>query len=217
MQARETRRQIATAARGLFIEYGYSGTTIDAIASDASVSPETIYSIFGSKKKILWHLMDISIGGDDQDVHLLDRPDPQKVLRETDPARLVQKFSRDITDILTRAAPMMEVLRSAAKSDHDLDDLVQNLLKERLENMTRVVQQIAKNKGLRKELDIPRAAQLVWTITSPEVFLLLTRDQHYSREDFIAWLQATLSRLLFGLIFRSATGLKSGRLVEQGP
>ena len=72
-QARRTRLQITEAARQLFLERGYSGATIEAIAEKAGVAKETVYAIFGSKRSILVFLLDISVGGDDQPVQLLDR------------------------------------------------------------------------------------------------------------------------------------------------
>jgi AcrR family transcriptional regulator len=195
-QARETRRQIAEAARGLFFERGYNGTTIDAIAQTAGVASETVYSIFGSKRKVLSHLMDISVGGDDQPVRLLDRPEPQAVLHDTDQRHQIMMFSQGITEIMTRTAGLFEVLRTAAKTENDIDALLQNILIERLENMSVVVRRIAVNGGLRREMDTPVAAEMVWTMTSPEVFLLLTRDRNYSLEQYKSWLEVTLTRLL---------------------
>jgi AcrR family transcriptional regulator len=180
----------------LFFERGYSGTTIDAIAQAAGVAPETVYSIFGSKRKVLSHLMDISIGGDDQPIRLLDRPEPQAVLHDTDQRYQVMMFSRGITEILARAAQLFEVVRSAAMTEKEIADLMQNLLKERLENMTIFVKHLASNGGLHEGMDIPLAAEMVWTITSPEVFLLLTRDRNYSKGRYSTWLETTLTRLL---------------------
>lgn len=195
-QARETRRQIAEAARSLFFEHGYSGTTIDAIAQAAGVAPETVYSIFGSKRKVLSHLMDVSVGGDDQSIKLLDRPEPQAVLHDTDQRHQIMMFSQGITEIMTRAAQLFEVMRSAAMTEKEIADLLQNLLRERLENMSTFVKHLASNGDLRKEMGIPLAAETVWTMTSPEVFLLLTRDRNYSKGQYTTWLETTLTRLL---------------------
>jgi AcrR family transcriptional regulator len=195
-QALETRRQIAKAARSLFFEHGYSGTTIDAIAQTAGVAPETVYSIFGNKRKILAHLMDISIGGDDQPIRLLDRPEPQAVLHDIDQHSQLTMFSQGITEILVRVAQLFEVMRTAAMTEKEIADLMQNLLKERLENMTTFVKHLASNGGLREGVDIPLAAELVWTMTSPEVFLLLTRDRHFTKRHYTTWLETTLTRLL---------------------
>lgn len=195
-QARETRRLIVDSARSLFIERGYDKSTIDAIAEKAAVSSETVYAVFGNKRNILKHLLDISIGGDDQPIHLMKRPDPQAVLLATDPVLQIQMFAIDITGILERVAPIFEILRTAAKMDSELESLVRHMLKERLENMTMLVEQLKKNKGLRKEIQVTEAAELIWTITSPDVFLLLTRDLQYSSEKYGKWLETNLKRLI---------------------
>ncbi len=195
-QARETRRLIIESARTLFIEKGFDGTTIDAIAEKAAVSSITLYAVFKSKRNILKNLLDLSIGGDDQPIHLMDRPEQQAVLKGNNPEQQIHMFAFGITEILTRVAPLFDILRVAAKMDEELEKLVRNLLKERLENMTMLVEQLQKNGGLRDGLEISTAAELVWTITSPEVFLLLTRDQGYSQEKYIQWLETNLERLL---------------------
>src|SRR5215204_5576040 len=123
-QARETRLQIVEAARGFFLERGYAGTTIEAIAENAGVSPETIYATFKNKRKILLFLFEISVGGDDQPVRVIDRPEPQAVLHETDQQRQLTMFAIDITGILNRAAPVFEVMRSAAKTEPEIASLV---------------------------------------------------------------------------------------------
>lgn len=196
IQAQETRRLILESARSLFLEHGYTGTTIQAIAQAAAVAPETIYAVFGSKRKILWHLMNISIGGDEQPIRLMDRPEPQAVLHDTDLQHQIELFSKGISEILVRAAPIFEVLRTAAKCDKEFADRIQIMLEERMQNMATFVQHLERNGNLREGLNIPDAAELVWSLTSPEVFLLLTRDRKYSPEQYAAWLQATLKRLL---------------------
>src|SRR5713101_6988864 len=52
-QAEETRRRILAATRDLFEICGYAGTTLEAIAERAEVSPKTVSAVFGSKRAIL--------------------------------------------------------------------------------------------------------------------------------------------------------------------
>src|SRR5262245_758419 len=52
-QAEATRRRVEDAALQLFAERGYEATTITEIAAAATVSPETIYGVFGAKRGIL--------------------------------------------------------------------------------------------------------------------------------------------------------------------
>ena len=81
-QARQTRLEIIQAARKLFFEHGYSGTSIEAIAQEAGVAVETVYGIFGSKRQILFSLVDYSLTGDDLPVPLLKRGEIQETLAE---------------------------------------------------------------------------------------------------------------------------------------
>lgn len=196
VQARETRRQIITAARKLFTQYGYSGATIEAIAQEAGVAPETIFSIFGNKRTILSELMRFSLGGDDQPIPLLERPGPQAVLREPDPRRRLELFAEDISHILERVAPLFEIMRMAAKTEPDIAGLLKTLLAERLTTMAQFVQAISAHDPLRQGLDRNQASEIVWTMTSPEVFRLLTVDLEWSRESYVRWLGDSLARLL---------------------
>jgi AcrR family transcriptional regulator len=195
-QARQTRLQIAEAARVLFLTRGYAGTSIEAIAETAGVAPETIYAAFKNKRNVLSFLFDISIGGDDEDIRLLDRPDPQAVLRETDQQRQLSLFARDITRILQLAAPIFEILRIAGKTEPEIAELVQRLLRERMANMSMVAKSVAANGPLREGLNRTRAAELIWTMTSPELYLLLHRDRGWTDEEYTQWLTDTLIRLL---------------------
>ena len=195
-QARETRRQITEAARQLFTEHGYTGATITAIAQEAGVSPETIYAVFGNKQTILAHLIDISVGGDDQPIPLLERPNPQSVFQESDPHQKLHLFAQDISTILDRIAPIFEFMRVAAKTEPEIAELLQNLLKQRLQNMEILVQHLSKQSPLREGMTNTQAAETIWTLTSPEVFRLLTVDRAWSQEQYIQWLSDALTRLL---------------------
>lgn len=195
-QARQTRRQIAEAAMQLFVERGFAGATIDAIAQAAGVAPESVYNNFGSKRKILSHLLDISVGGDDEGIRLLDRPEPQSVLRETDQRRQLAMFAANITDIVERVAPVFEIMRSAAKTEPEIDDLLSHVLKERRQNMGIVIQHVTANGPLRAGLSQDQAADTLWSLTSPEIFRLLTVDRGWSKQQYIDWLTDSLIRLL---------------------
>jgi len=56
-QAEETRRRILAATRELFASRGYAGTTLEAIAEVAEVSPKTVSAVFGSKRALLAELI----------------------------------------------------------------------------------------------------------------------------------------------------------------
>ena len=136
------------------------------------------------------------MGGDDEPIRLTDRPNPQAVFKETDQHRQLTMFANDITKILHRAAPVFEILRIAAKTESEIAVLVQHLLTERLANMTMVAKHVSANGALRRGLDQTQAAELIWSMTSPELYLLLRRDREWTDEQYAIWLADTLIRLL---------------------
>src|SRR3954452_8072867 len=87
-RTRLARRAVVAAARALFLERGYSATTIEAVSDRADVPPATVYRLFTSKVGILKALLDTSIAGDDQPVAVPERPDVASLFDEPDPVVL---------------------------------------------------------------------------------------------------------------------------------
>src|SRR5918996_62586 len=188
-QANETRRHILEAARKLFMERGYAGATAETIAAEAGVSPQTIYAIFKNKKRILVSLMNVSPAtGLEDHTPMAERANVQAVSQERDQRHQLQMFARVVANNLDQVSAVFEVMTDAAKTEPDLDRIVQKLNKQRLENMTFAVQQIAANGPFRDNLDETYVRDTVWTLTSGEVFLLLTRDRGWSKGKYAEWL-----------------------------
>ena len=71
-QARTTRRAIVEAGTALFVERGFAGTTVDAIAERAGVSRKTVFTSVGGKVGLLKLAIDWALVGDDEPVALDD-------------------------------------------------------------------------------------------------------------------------------------------------
>lgn len=196
LQAQETRRRILEAARRLFVERGYSGATLEAMARDAGVAPETVFSVFGNKRTILASLVGMAVAGDDQPTPLLKRPGPRAVLEESEPARKLELFAQDMAGILERVSPLFEVMRMAAKTEPEIADLLQGLLEDRLRTLGKFTRNLASHAPLREGLNQRQAAEIVWALTSPELFNLLITDRDWSMDRYVRWLGDALSRLL---------------------
>jgi AcrR family transcriptional regulator len=194
-QAKETRRHVLEAARKLFMERGYTGATAEAIAAEAGVSAQTIYAIFKNKKRMLVSLMNVSpITGVEDSTPMMERPAVQAVSQERDQSRQLQMFADVVANNLAQFAVISEIMTDAARIEPDFDRILQKLNKQRLEHMTLAVQQIASNGPFRENLDEAEARDIVWTLTSGEVFLLLTRDRGWSKEKYAQWLADILIR-----------------------
>jgi AcrR family transcriptional regulator len=195
-QARQTRSQIIEAARKLFVERGYAGATIEAIAQEAGVAVETVYASFHNKRALLSMLVDVSVKGDDEPVPLLEREGPQAVKQEADQRRQIEMFAEDIVEIMARMAPVFGIMRAAAKTEPDISGMLQNLLRQRLQGMKAFINFLTRNGPLRDDLTGDQAAETVWALTSGEVYTLFILDLGWSGEDYKEWLVKNLIRLL---------------------
>jgi len=188
--------QVVEAARRLFIEQGYSGTSIESIAREGGVSPETVYSVFGNKKAILSRVVDVSVVGDGEPIPLLARVQIRDVEDEKDQRRQIQMFAERIQLIMSRVAPMFEVMRSAAKIEPEIGAVLKKYLDDRMRGMGYFIDCVMANGPLRDNLDKTTAVETTWALTSAEVYNLLIIDRGWSADEYEFWLAETLTRLL---------------------
>ena len=195
--AAETRRRILDAAYKLFTQSGYAAVTMQAIADEAGVAMQTIYSIFKNKPRVLVELFNVSSAvPNEAHVPVPQRAGPRAMAAEPDQRRQLEMFARIVADNLTGAAPISEIMIDAARSERDIQTILERLNIQRLEHMTLAVEQIAAHGPFRSGVDATSARDIVWTLTSPEVFLLLTRNRGWSKDQYAAWLADTLTRSL---------------------
>lgn len=194
-QAARTRRRIVETAAGLFRRDGYPATSLAAVAREAGVATDTVLHVFGSKRGLLSAVMDVTIGGDDRDVALLDRPDPQAMRLETDQQAQLRMFAAGVTAQLERVRPMDDILRSAATVDPEAATLHADLhLRQRREAMATVAGWVAAHGPLR--VDERLAADTLWALASPAAHRAFRVDLGRSAEEFRDWLADVLVRVL---------------------
>ena len=197
-QARATRKAILDAAAALFVGRGYVATTIDSIASLATVSPESVFAIFGSKRSILSELVDVSISGGESAPPILEQAWVQAMREEPDPRRRLQILAGNGRSILERRAATDEVVRGAAIADPEMATLWERGKAQRFEGQRMLLQMALGGADLRAGMDLETAAEILFAIGSPEVYRLLTVDRGWSGASFEQWYAETLERLFLG-------------------
>ncbi|HEU0103210.1 MAG TPA: helix-turn-helix domain-containing protein [Mycobacteriales bacterium] len=196
-RARQTRLAILGAARARFLEVGYASTTVASVAAGAGVSVDAVYAAFGGKRGLLAAVMDVNVGGDDEPVAVLDRELPQRMRDETDQRTQLSLFAVGMAGELERMRPLDDVLRSAAAADPEVAAArrLQNDV-QRHAAMVIVVGWVRARGPLRDGLDVATAADLVWTLTSPEVHHMFLEVRGWTREQYETWLGDALEHAL---------------------
>lgn len=182
-----------------FLDTGYPGSTLVAIAGTAGVSVDTVYKTFGSKIGLLKAVLDVTIGGDDTPVSLLDRAGPQALREETDQRVQARMLADGVSEQLTRIRPLDDILRSAAAVDQEAAALRHDIqVRQRRQAILTIVGWIAARGPLRDGFSVNQAAQVVWTLTSPEVHLLMRDAGGWSQEAYRAWLEQAVADGILG-------------------
>ena len=186
-QAAATRRQILEAAQRLFERQGYAATTMAAIAAEAGVALKTVYVAFETKSgllRALWHLL---LRGDQEDAPVADRRWYQEVLEEPDPDRLLRLTARNSRAVKERAGALMGVIRSAASTDADIADLWARIQADFHDNQRGIVKALHARKALRPGLGVARAADVLWTLNHPDLWLLLVGERGWTPGEWERW------------------------------
>lgn len=197
-QARATRLAVVTAARDLFVELGWSRTTIDAVAARAGVSRKTVFTAVGGKAALLGLALDWALVGDDEPVPLADRQVIAEIEQLTDQRELVGRWARFIADLEERAAPLADVLVVAADVDPEAAEIHATSERNRRRGAELLVARLAATGGLRPGLTAERAVAAVLVLMDPAAHRTLVREHGWTRAEYAGWIGRSAVAELLG-------------------
>jgi AcrR family transcriptional regulator len=189
-QAEETRQRILAASRSQFENCGYAVTTLEAIAEKALVSPKTIAAVFGSKRVLLAEVINPDA---------FSAPVQQLIeeLRATEDSSrrllLVARLTRQAYEPL---ASSLELLRTAGAVAPELADLAQQVEARRHQNQARLIASLHEAGALRHDLEAEEALDVLWALTSYDLYRMLVVKQGWEPVRYELWLARLLSEHL---------------------
>ncbi|WP_431987298.1 TetR/AcrR family transcriptional regulator [Streptomyces griseoflavus] len=195
-KAQETRRRIIDAAGALFVEQGYGATRLQEIADRAGVAVQTIYFVFRTKPSLLKELVDVAIAGDDDPVPTLDRPWFTEVTSAPTAASALAALIPGTRATLERVAAITEMVRAAAATDPEIRDLWPDRTDPRYTVLATAAKALTRKPGAHPTLSTDEAADILYAVLSPELFLVLTRDRAWPPAKWERWAHDTLSSQL---------------------
>jgi AcrR family transcriptional regulator len=192
-QAEATRRDVLEAAGELFAARGYGATSIDAIAAQAGVSRETIFKSFGSKRHLLQLWVEQQIAGPDEPVPIAQQQWVELIRESDDRDRQIEIVAAALSAIYSRAIDALVTLRAAAHADPEIAALWQLACDRRREDVAAVTSMLG------TDGQTPTAVlDVVYALSSPELFEVLVRQCGWTTERFHDWLVVALTTLAFG-------------------
>jgi len=192
-QAEQTRERVLAAAERVFGERGFEAATVNAIAAEADVSPETVYARFGNKRSLLVELVGRAARGPDPSP-IPEQVGPRAIAAERDQREQLRLFATDVVLRLERVGPLLAVLAGAAQAEPDLATVLKGIHSSRRKNLRIFIEALSTNGALSVSADA--ATDTVWALASPELHRLLTGMRGWSRPRYCDWLSATLSATL---------------------
>ncbi len=194
--AAETRQAVVRAARALFLENGYAGTTMPAVAKASGVALDTVYATVGKKPALFRLMIELALSGTDEVVAGEERDYVKAILAEPDARHKLGLYAEGLCHLQPRLAPLFVILRAAATLDEDLKRLWEEIADRRARNMLRFAADLAATGQMREGLSEERAADIIWSMNSPEFYLLLVDQRGWTPAEFSLWLAESWSALL---------------------
>lgn len=184
-QAAVTRSRILAAGRNLFFLDGYAATTLKAVAAQAGVAVQTVYSVFGSKSAILAELRWM----------VVDLPEADAARREamsaaTPDARL-GLFAHSIRLRWELAGDIVHINQDAARTDPAIRAEVQPAESRRQSGIAEFARALKADFGL--PVDAARLAAAVDALTMYRLYAQLVEIHAWSPDEYEAWLRTALT------------------------
>ncbi len=198
-QVRATRQKVLAAARDLFVRRGCSGSTIEAVAKRAAVSPQTVHNVIGGRAALLKAVYDVALAGDDEPVPMGERPLVAEMADAPDARSCPAAYARLGRQIFVRVGPVVTVVVVEGPGrDRDLRAFVETVEEEGRRGTAAVAHHIAGPFGLRPGLTEAEAADVLWTLTAPEVADRFVRRRGWSTDRYEQWLAQAMTDALVG-------------------
>ena len=154
--AEATWQAVVSAARELFGEAGYSGTTVQQIARRARVSPATVYAQCGGKQGLLKTLMDAWTAGP------LVREIIEACAAAGSGAEKLHELAEGYVAIIRASGDIIRIVTDAAAAAPNAAEFLATANARHLEALVEIVAQIRETGELAKDLSDEDAARIIY-------------------------------------------------------
>ncbi len=166
------------------------------MASEAGVSEQTVYRIFGNKAKLLRAVILTAVGGPDDPQVLRESPRMAQMSAATTPAarlRLVAGWAREAYE--RGLADLERMVAEAAPADERLSELVNDMAVQSYEDTRSFVLAIFGEAGLPAGTEADDIVDYVWAVESTPVYSRLIAERGWTTEKYVEWFVTMFERV----------------------
>jgi AcrR family transcriptional regulator len=181
-QAEETRRRIVAMALELLTEKGFDGVTMEEIANRAGVASPTVYAAFGSKRGIVRALIEQQSFGPSyaqivSQVHAAQDP-PTRLRTAAGIARTVYDAGREVWKVISKTGSVSP----------ELSEVLREKESRRYEGQAMMIDWLKEHNALKPDLDVTTARDILFALTSRDLYLTLTEERGWPSDKYQQWL-----------------------------
>jgi AcrR family transcriptional regulator len=189
LQLSATKEAVIAAAIDLMAKRGYAATTMEEIAGEAGVAVQTVYKHFGSKARIVLSFLKQA----QADERLAAQR--RRMMQTADPieqVRLLAQRARLYAEIGLHAS----LAFAARAQDAELAKAWRRGREDHRRSCIEYARSLEGKGALREGLSVEQAADHMWVLMSPDLLLMMRRDNDWSLDQCERWLAGVLTRLL---------------------
>jgi AcrR family transcriptional regulator len=189
-RAQLTRDEILQAARRLFAERGYAGTSVRDVAAAAGVSPQTVYDSVGSKQELVSSLNDLI--DSEAGIAAIVR-----AAAESDDPREVAATQAHVTrSILENCGDIIHALVTGAAAEPELAAVLAEGHRRHVGGARQVVDWLKRLKALKRGLDPDEAVETMAALSDISLAVVLRDSYGWSLERIESWIAESSRTLL---------------------
>jgi len=177
------------AARQLFEEFGWSGTTVGSIGNAAGVSQKTVEALFGTKASLLQAAVDYAIRGDVEDEPVVRRESVRRMHEAPDAPSMLWLHARHLRTINERSARIAWTVEHAAASDPAVDKLWRRMNENRAFGVRWAATTLLTKPGRKRRLIRKEVEAAFWVAFDWGTYRILTEQAGLDPDAYELWLR----------------------------
>jgi len=186
-RAQRTEERIVSAARELFVQHGYRGTTLTDVAKAAGVSDRTIYVRFATKADLLKRVVDVAVVGDTLPIVLAERDWVDTLMNA---ATLDERLAADAAgtaQLMDRIAPVLAVAMQAEAEEPLIAAAAQAARESTLEQVRAFWEKLRTDRLMSPDIDLEWVIATSALLANAETYVHMTRTLRWTPDEYERW------------------------------